>query len=91
MRSKNIITEKWKNETVKQSKALAKREHILRVKLLRQFEPNYRELFIKTADKVWTDIRCGVITIDTAMIVLRGILEAKNEQAERTKIKFERL
>ena len=53
-------------------------------------EPNYRELFIKTADKMWTDIRCGVTTIDTALDILKGILEAVNEQGERTGIKFER-
>lgn len=51
---------------------------------------NLRELFIKTADKMWTEIRCGNTDIDDALLILRGILEEANLEGEKIKIKFER-
>jgi hypothetical protein len=40
-------------------------------------KPNYRDLFLKAADGVYSDILNGVTDIDGALKVLRGILEAK--------------
>lgn len=52
-------------------------------------EPNYRDLFLKTADRVYSDIGNGVTDIEGALEVLRGILEAKD--ASSTKIKFNKV
>ena len=53
-------------------------------------EPNYREIFLRAADQMWTQIRCGSIDIDGALGVLRYILEQANEQGKRRGILFEK-
>ena len=40
-------------------------------------EINYRQLFLKAADQVYSDIRNGVTDIEGALDILRGILDQK--------------
>lgn len=51
---------------------------------------NLRELFIKAADKMWTEIRCGNTDIEGALLILKGILEEANKEGEKIGIKFEK-
>lgn len=51
---------------------------------------NLRELFVKTADKMWTEIRNGNTDIEGALIIFKGILEEANKHGEEINIKFER-
>jgi hypothetical protein len=52
-------------------------------------EPNYYETFMKMADIAWNQISTGIISIDEALELLKGVLEAKNEQGKRQGIAFE--
>ena len=56
----------------------------------REMEPNYRKVFLDAADRMYSDIYNGTTSIDTALLVLRGILEEKNLQGEKQGIKFEK-
>lgn len=38
---------------------------------------NYRNVFVKSADEMYTALHNGVANIDTVMLVLRGILDQK--------------
>ena len=48
-------------------------------------EPNYRDVFLRTADRVYSDIGNGVTDIDGALEVLRGVLEAKDKSSKLIK------
>ena len=51
-------------------------------------EINYRELFLKAANQVYSDIYTGVTDIEGALDVLRGILIQKNLDSKL--IRFEK-